>query len=208
MRNATQALNGASTAATAAPVKAACQLAQPAARAPATERPRPWPSMAPNPIAASTATSKVQRCAGDKAPAPAAAAGAGWRRGGGVMGVMASPGECPGFCAGCTGQQGRSGWGWSTRSLGGRTRSAATGGDESHFVPAFRGVPTSTPLKSGRKLGSRPARFASTSSAAQAPSPEQAVKQGTRLFLIRPQRPCGQSLTAQHPLKRTCVFDG
>ena len=56
-----------------------------------------------------------------------------------------------------------------TRSLGGRTRSAATGGDESHFVPAFRGVATSTPLKSGRKLGSRPTRFASTSSAAQAP---------------------------------------
>ena len=56
------------------------------------------------------------------------------------------------------------------RSLGGRTRSAATGWDESHFVPAIGWVATGTRLISGRKLGSRPSRFASTASAAQAPS--------------------------------------
>ena len=57
----------------------------------------------------------------------------------------------------------------SPRSLGGRSASAATGGEKSHFAPIFPAVATATVLKSGRKLDSFPTRFATMPSTAQAP---------------------------------------
>ncbi len=63
-------------------------------------------------------------------------------------------------------------------SLRGRSASAATGGEESHFDPVFPAVATATVLKSRPELGSLPTRFASTPSAAQAPSAEGAPERG------------------------------
>ena len=56
-----------------------------------------------------------------------------------------------------------------TRSLRGKSESAAMGGEKSHFAPVFPAVATATVLKSGAKSGSFPTHFASTLSAAQTP---------------------------------------
>jgi hypothetical protein len=109
------------------------------------------------------------------------------------------------------------GHGCRPRSLRGRSASAATDGEKSHFAPVFPAVATATVLKSRVKLDSFPTRFALMPSAAQAPSPNSsdgytpiagslrvassAPQGATRAALRKPVPPCSWAAVS----RRLCV---